>query len=164
MTGLTLPSVELPSTSGAMVNLATYGGWLVLYCYPMTGKPGIPVPDGWAAIPGAAGCTPQSCSFRDSYGDLQSLGVEVFGMSTQTTEDQVEAFQRLQLPYALLADSALSFAKALGLPTFDANGKTLLKRVTCIAKDGKIVKHFYPVFPADRNAAEVHAWLSAHAT
>lgn len=161
--GLPMPSVELTSISGRKVNLGTYGGWIVLYCYPMTGRPGIPVPDGWTAIPGAAGCTPQSCSFRDSYKELKSIGVEVFGMSTQTTEDQAEAAQRLQLPYELISDGAFSFAKTLGLPTFEADGKRLLKRVTLIAKDGKIVKYFYPVFPPDRNAGEVLSWLHAHA-
>lgn len=158
-----MPSVELPSTSGNAVNLATQNGWVVLYCYPMTGRPGVPIPDGWAAIPGAAGCTPQSCSFRDSYEEMELLNVKVFGMSAQTTADQVEAAQRLHLPYELLSDNAFSFAAALDLPTFEAGGMRLLKRVTLVAKDGKIVKFFYPVFPPHRNASEVLSWLQVHA-
>lgn len=161
--GMRIPSVELPSTSGDTVNLATQYGWVVLYCYPMTGRPGVPIPDGWAAIPGAAGCTPQSCSFRDNYDEMKLLKVKVFGMSAQTTADQVEAAQRLHLPYELLSDNAFSFATALDLPIFEAGGMRLLKRVTLIAKDGKIVKCFYPVFPPDRNAGEVLSWLQAHA-
>lgn len=163
LVGLSLPFVDLQSTTGRKIALGGYGGWLVLYCYPMTGRPGIPVPDGWAAIPGAAGCTPQSCSFRDSYQEFKTLGVDVFGLSTQSTKDQVEAAHRLQLPYELISDGACSFAKGLGMPTFQADGKLLLKRVTLIAKDGKIVKYFYPVFPPDRNAGDVLAWLHAHA-
>lgn len=158
-----IPSVELSSTSGKKVNLAKQNGWVVLYCYPMTGRPGRSIPDGWAEIPGAAGCTPQSCSFRDSYEEMKSLGVVVFGMSAQTTEDQLEAAQRLQLPYELLSDITFSFAQTLGLPDFEVGGMRLLKRVTLIAKSGRIEKYFYPVFPPDRNASEVLDWLRVHA-
>jgi peroxiredoxin len=158
-----IPSVKLSSTSGKKVNLADQNGCLVLYCYPMTGRPGRSIPDGWTAIPGAAGCTPQSCSFRDSHEEMKSLGAMVFGMSAQTTEDQLEAAQRLQLPYELLSDTTFSFAKPLGLPVFEAGGMRLLKRVTLIAKAGKIEKYFYPVFPPDKNAIEVLNWLRVHA-
>jgi peroxiredoxin len=111
LVGLPLPTMDLSSTSGDMVNLAHRTGWVVIYCYPMTGRPGRVIPDGWAGIPGAAGCTPQSCSFRDSHGSLAALGAHVFGMSAQTTEDQIEAAHRLQLPYELLSDSTLLFAR-----------------------------------------------------
>ncbi len=160
--GSPVPSVELASTSGRLINLASQPGWVVIYCYPMTGRPGRAIPDGWVDIPGAAGCTPQSCSFRDSHDDIKALGARVFGMSVQTTEDQVEASQRLQLPYELLSDSGFLFAQALGLPVFDAGGMQLLKRVTLIARDGRIAKYFYPVFPPDKNANEVLSWLQVH--
>lgn len=161
--GLSIPAVELQSTSGQLVNLANQTGWVVIYCYPMTGRPGRSIPDGWAAIPGAAGCTPQSCSFRDSYDEMKSVGAGVYGMSVQTAEDQLEAAQRLQLPYELLSDNAFSFAHTLGLPVFEAGGMRLLRRVTLIIRNGRVVKYFYPVFPPDKNASEVLAWLRAHA-
>jgi peroxiredoxin len=161
--GRPIPSVELSSTSGKKVNLASRNGWVVLYCYPMTGRSGRSIPDGWAAIPGAAGCTPQSCSFRDSYEEMTSLGAAVFGISAQTSEDQIEASQRLRLPYELLSDATFSFVQPLGLPVFEVGGMRLLKRVTLIAKAGRIEKYFYPVFPPDRNASEVLDWLRVHA-
>ncbi len=154
-----MPDIELTSTSGSPINLARETGWIVIYCYPMTGRPDRAIPDGWVAIPGAAGCTPQACAFRDHHEQLASLGVRVFGMSAQTTEDQAEAARRLHLPYGLLSDHAFLFAQALGLPTFEAGGMRLLKRVTLIVKNGTIVKYFYPVFPPDNNANEVLAWL-----
>jgi peroxiredoxin len=162
--GLTLPSVALPSTWGPTVNPAEIPGWVVIYCYPMTGRPDRALPDGWDQIPGARGCTPQSCSFRDHYRELQALNTRVFGVSTQTTEYQREAAERLHLPFGLLSDSSLSFAQSLQLPMFQVKGMRLMKRVTLIAKDGQIVKHFYPVFPPDRNIDDVLAWLRVQAT
>lgn len=157
--GLTLPSVNLASTGGKTVNLSEIPGWLVIYCYPMTGKPGRVIPDGWIQIPGAAGCTPQSCSFRDRYSELKALNCQIFGISTQKTEDQLEASERLHLPFELLSDAAFQFAEGLRLPMFEVEGTRLLKRVTLIVKDGKIVKYFYPVFPPDKNIDDVLSWL-----
>jgi peroxiredoxin len=153
--GLALPSINLSATSGRTVNLATLAGWAVIYCYPMTGRPGVPLPDGWDQIPGARGCTPQSCAFSDHYQELQALNVQVFGLSTQSTDYQREAAERLHLPFELLSDSSRQFADALRLPTFDVEGMRLIRRITLIARDGKIVKHFYPVFPPDKNAEDV---------
>jgi peroxiredoxin len=157
--GLSLLSMDLPSTSGRTINLATLPGWVVIYCYPMTGRPGVPLPDGWDQIPGARGCTPQSCAFRDHYQELTALNAQVFGLSTQTTEYQREAAERLHLPFELLSDSLLQFANALNLPTFEIEGMRLIKRVTLIARNGKIVKYFYPIFPPDRNVADVIEWF-----
>lgn len=157
--GLMLPSVNLVSTDGKTVNLSQISGCLVIYCYPMTGQPGRVLPDGWIQIPGAAGCTPQSCSFRDRYSELKALNCQVFGISTQTTEDQLEASQRLHLPFKLFSDAAFQFSEALRLPMFEVKGMHLLKRVTLIVKDAKIVKYFYPVFPPDKNIDDVLSWL-----
>lgn len=157
--GLMLPSVNLVSTDGKTVNLSQISGCLVIYCYPMTGQPGRVLPDGWIQIPGAAGCTPQSCSFRDRYSELKALNCQVFGISTQTTEDQLEASERLHLPFKLLSDAAFQFSEALRLPMFEVKGMHLLKRVTLIVKDAKIVKYFYPVFPPDKNIDDVLSWL-----
>jgi peroxiredoxin len=160
--GRPIPYVVLPSTEGRRVNPAQIPGWLVIYCYPMTGRPDRALPDSWDQIPGARGCTPQSCSFRDQYRELQALNTQVFGLSTQTTEYQREAAERLQLPFELLSDSSFTFAESLRLPFFVVEGMRLIKRVTLIAKDRKIVKHFYPVFPPDRNIDDVLAWLRAN--
>ena len=162
LSSLTLPSINLSATSGRAVNLAELPGWVVIYCYPMTGRPGVPLPDGWDQIPGARGCTPQSCGFRDHYVELKELKVQLFGLSTQSTEYQREAAERLHLPFELLSDSSLRFANALGLPTFEIEGMRLIKRVTLIARDAKIVKHFYPIFPPDKNAEDVIHWLKRH--
>ena len=162
--GIAVPSVVLPSTGGRTVNPAQIPGWLVIYCYPMTGRPDQTLPDGWDEIPGARGCTPQSCSFRDHYRELQALNAQVFGLSTQITDYQREAAERLDLPFELLSDSSFAFARALRLPMFEVEGMRLIKRVTLIAKDVKIVKHFYPVFPPDRNIDDVLAWLHASGT
>lgn len=160
--GMALPSVALPSTQGRSINPAEVPGWLLIYCYPMTGRPGVALPHGWDQIPGARGCTPQSCSFRDHYRELDALKVQVFGLSTQTTDYQREAAERLDLPFELLSDSSFAFADALHLPTFEVEGMCLIKRVTMIAKDERIVKHFYPVFPPDRNIDDVLGWLLTH--
>ncbi len=161
--GMRLPSVTLMSTAGEEVDLSKLSGKTVLYCYPRTGRPGQDLPRGWDEIPGARGCTPQSCSFRDHYGELRALGARVFGLSTQDTEYQREAAGRLHLPFELLSDERLEFAGALNLPTFEADSMTLLKRITLIIDSGRIEKVFYPVFPPDRNAQEVIEWLSRNA-
>jgi peroxiredoxin len=162
LTGMRLPDLALPATSGAAVNLAKRTGRSVLYIYPRTGVPGVDLPPGWNEIPGARGCTPQSCGFRDHFAELKRLGVaQVFGLSTQDTAYQQEAASRLHLPFAILSDEKLSLTKALNLPTFSVAGMTLLKRMALVVDDGVITKVFYPVFPPDKNAAEVIAWLQA---
>jgi peroxiredoxin len=160
--GMSLPPVSLESTSGDQVDLSALGGTTVVYCYPLTGRPDRELPEGWDEIPGARGCTPQSCAFRDHHAELQDLGARVFGLSTQDSAYQREAAERLDLPYGLLSDENLEFARAIGLPTFEAEGMTLLKRVTLVLEDGEIRKVFYPVFPPGRNAEDVIGWLSEH--
>ena len=159
LTGMRLPSVLLASTAGRLVDLAVLPGRSVVYCYPRTGRPDHDPPEGWNAIPGARGCTPQSCAFRDHRRELQALGASVFGLSTQRTDYQREAAERLHLPVELLSDAELRFATALRLPTFTVAGMTLLKRTTLIVSDGRIEQVFYPVFPPDKNAEEVLDWL-----
>lgn len=162
LTGHRLPRVALPATRGPAVDLAALKGWAVLYCYPMTGRPGAPLPGGWDTIPGARGCTPQACSFRDHFRELQGLGVRsVFGISTQTTAYQREAAERLHLPFPLLSDAAFELADTLDLPSFEVDGDRLLKRLTMIAHDGMIEGVLYPVFPPDRSADDVLAWFAA---
>jgi peroxiredoxin len=160
--GRRLADIELPATSGGDLRLRDLGagGTAVLFIYPRTGKPSEPLPPGWDLIPGARGCTPQSCAFRDLHGEFADRGVRVVGLSAQSTEDQREFAERVRLPFPLLSDPGLKLAEALGLPTFEAAGMTLYKRVTLAIRGGKIVKVFYPVFPPDRNAADVLAWLA----
>ena len=158
--GMRLPSVALTSTAGRVVELAGLPGCVVIYCYPRTGRPGVDPPQGWNEIPGARGCTPQACAFRDHYRELQRLGAQVFGLSTQDSDYQREAAARLHLPFELLSDTALEFAQRLRLPTFEIDGMRLIKRLTLIANDGQIEKVFYPVFPPDKNAEEVIGWLA----
>jgi peroxiredoxin len=161
--GARLPNVELPATSGPAVNLSKLEGRTVLYIYPRTGVPGIDAPPGWDDIPGARGCTPQSCGFRDHFADLKALGVaHVYGLSTQDTAYQREVAERLHLPFAVLSDAELNFALKLHLPMFMTSGMTLLKRMALVIDDGTIVKAFYPVFPPDKNAQEVIAWLRSN--
>jgi peroxiredoxin len=162
--GMSLVKIALPSTDGATVDLSSLTGLFVIYIYPMTGRPGVPLPDGWDAIPGARGCTPQSCSFRDHYTELKALGSGVFGVSAQDSEYQREARDRLQLPFELLSDCSLRLKSALRLPTFHVSGLELYKRLTLIVDRGKIEKVFYPVFPPDKNAEEVLTWLKLHAS
>jgi peroxiredoxin len=160
LTGRRLPSLALAATDGSRVDLSTLTGRVVVYIYPRTGQPGQPNPDGWDAIPGARGCTPQSCSLRDHFAELKALGVaRLFGLSTQNTDYQREAAERLHLPFPILSDQNLALTRALALPTFEAAGMTLLKRMALVIEDGVIVKVFYPVFPPDQNAGEVIAWL-----
>lgn len=161
LAGMRLPSVPLPATDGRTIDLAGLPGTVVVYAYPRTGRPEVGVPAGWNEIPGARGCTPQSCAFRDHHAELEALGANVFGLSTQDTAYQREAVERLHLPFPLLSDEGLAFARGLRLPTFTFDGMTLLRRVTLIVRNGTIVKVFYPVFPPDRNAEEVIAWLQA---
>ena len=162
LTGLQLPDLALSATSGAPVNLSALEGRTVLYIYPRTGVPGVDLPPGWNEIPGARGCTPQSCGFRDHFAEMKRLGVaQVFGLSTQDTAYQQEAASRLHLPFAILSDEELAFAKALNLPTFSVAGMTLLKRMALVVDDGIITKVFYPVFPPDKSAEDVVAWIQA---
>jgi peroxiredoxin len=157
--GARLPAVSLPSTSGRTVNLGALPELTVIYCYPRTGRPDVEIPKGWNQIPGARGCTPQACAFRDHYQALRQLGAQVFGVSTQTIDDQREAVERLHLPMELLSDTELRFARALRLPTFEVESMVLIKRLTLVALHGRIIKLFYPVFPPDKNAEDVIAWI-----
>ena len=159
-----IPSISLQSTDNRSVDLSgSADGLTIIYCYPRTGTPDQEPPGGsevWNALPGARGCTPQACAFRDHYGELRSLGAEVFGLSTQRTEYQREAVERLRLPFELLSDAEFAFTEALGLPTFKAGGIRLLKRLTLVIRAGRIIKVFYPVFPPDKHPEEVINWLS----
>jgi peroxiredoxin len=160
--GAAVPGVALPSTGGAAVALSTLPGLTVLYIYPMTGAPGAAPPEGWDSIPGARGCTPQACAFRDHFDELRAAGAErLFGLSTQETAEQTAAAERLSLPYPLLSDAEGALRRALTLPAFEAGGRLRLKRMTLIIEDGRVAHAFYPVFPPDRNAADVLSWLSA---
>ena len=158
--GLAMPSVPLPATSGGTIDLAQAGRpRAIVYVYPMTGTPGVPLLEGWDQIPGARGCTPESMGFRDRYEELTALGAEVFGLSSQDPPDQAEAAARLKLPFGLLSDAGLVLAERLGLPTFEAGDRPRYKRLTLVLNGGRIEHVFYPVFPPDRHAAEVLAWL-----
>lgn len=158
--GMRLPRIALPATDGTEVDLSSLPGLIVVYAYPRTGQPGVPNPPGWDLIPGARGCTPQTCAFRDHFAELQSRGVRhVFGLSTQPTAYQQEVAARLHLPFPLLSDESLGLTTSLRLPTFRTTGMTLLKRLTLVIQDARIEHVFYPVFPPDWNAGEVVAWL-----
>ena len=161
LVGMPLPNVALLATDGSMVNLSQLAGRLVIYCYPMTGQPNVPLPEGWDQIPGARGCTPQSCAFRDHYQELQALNANVFGLSVQSTEYQREMATRLHLPFQVLSDEQYQFQKALNLPTFVAAGMTLLKRVTFISQQGRIEAVHYPIFPSDSDPAWVLDYLKS---
>lgn len=162
LTGLAVPSVALPATDGTMVDLSALRGRTVVYAYPRTGRPGQALPTGWDSIPGARGCTPQSCAFRDHFADLTARGVaNLFGLSTQDTGYQREAAERLHLPFRLLSDAVFRFTDALRLPTFEVDGMRLIRRLTLVIDDGVIATAFYPVFPPDRSAAVVLDWLAA---
>ncbi|HJU33376.1 MAG TPA: peroxiredoxin [Hyphomicrobiaceae bacterium] len=160
--GSKMPDVALPGTDGQSVSLARLPGRIVVFAYPRTGEPGkASLVDDWDMIPGARGCTPQSCAFRDLHKVLIEAGAaRVFGLSTQDTAYQQEAAQRLHLPFPLLSDAALALTRALRLPTMEVAGLTLMKRLALVIDGGVITKVFYPVFPPDKNAAEVHAWLT----
>ncbi len=161
LSGLRLPALALPSPRDRDIDLSQLHGTTVVYIYPRTGRPDQALPAGWNAIPGARGCTPQSCAYRDHFMELRALGVaNLFGLSTQDSNYQREAAERLHLPFELLSDEHLDFADALRLPTFEVDGMTLIRRITLIVCDGMIVKNFYPVFPPDKDAAAVLDWLS----
>ena len=158
--GMKLPDIDLLATDGSVVNLSAQKRKTVVYCYPMTGKPGIPLPEGWDEIPGARGCTPQSCSFRDHHSELSALGADVFGLSAQDTEYQREMVERLHLPFLVLSDANFKFCELMRLPTFEASGMRLLKRVTMIAENNTVIKVHYPIFPSDSDAPWVIEQLS----
>jgi peroxiredoxin len=164
LTGREVPPVLLASTEGGEIDLAaTAEGLLVVYVYPRTGRPGEPLPAGWDEIPGARGCTPQSCAFRDHVGDLATHGAQVIGVSAQSPSEQLEFAEREHIPYPLLSDGELALARRLALPTFEVAGMRLYRRLTFIARYRRIEKVFYPVYPPERNAAEVLAWLEGEA-
>jgi peroxiredoxin len=165
LTGARMASVPLPATDGGTVDLSALRGRVVVYAYPRTGRPGIENPEGWDMIPGARGCTPQSCSFRDHFAELKALGVDhLFGLSTQDPAYQREAVERLHLPFAILSDEQLKLTRAMNLPTFETSRMTLLKRFTLVIDDGTVEHVFYPVFPPDRSASDVVEWLSRAAS
>jgi peroxiredoxin len=162
LAGSLLPSVPLPATDGSTVDLARRPGRTVVYAYPRTGVPGEdPLVADWDEIPGARGCTPESCGFRDHHAELAALGASVLGLSTQGTAYQQEAVERLRLPFPLLSDTSLALTRAARLPTFVAAGETLLRRLTLLVDDGRVSHVWYPVFPPDGHAAEVVRELSA---
>jgi peroxiredoxin len=159
--GMPIPDLALESTSSRHVSFSRLpAGRTIVYVYPMTGKPGVPLPDGWDEIPGARGCTPEACGFRDHFRELKNAGVEnVFGLSTQTTDYQTEVAERLHLPFELLSDTSEAFGQALKLPKFEIQGMTLYKRLTIVIRNGRIEKVFYPVFPPDTHAQSVLEWI-----
>ena len=158
--GMRVPAVTLAATTGAMVNLAALERRTVIYAYPMTGVPGVPLPADWDATPGARGCTPQTCSFRDLFKELKDAGAkQVFGLSTQDNVYQTEMASRLHLPFPVLSDEKLALTRALNLPTMQVAGLTLIKRLALIIDNARITHVFYPVFPPDRSAADVLEWL-----
>jgi peroxiredoxin len=161
LTGKRLPSVALRSTAGNVVDLSALSSVTVAYCFPLMGRPDSEMPQGWDEIPGARGCTPQSCAFRDHHAELRALGARVYGISAQDVAFQKKIAERLRLPFELVSDEDLILAEALSLPTFEVEGLRLLRRLTLIVADGQIQKVFYPVFPPDKNAEEVVRWLSA---
>ncbi len=159
--GTRLPRLSLPSTSGARVDLSALSRRTIIYAYPMTGVPGVPLPAGWDAIPGARGCTVESLSCKDHRAEIGELGADVYGLSTQETDYQREMAERLHLPFEVLSDAKLELAHAMRLPTMIVDGKTLLKRLTLVVKDGAVEQVFYPVFPPDGAAKTVLEWLRA---
>lgn len=162
--GARMAAVLLPATDGRTIRLSALPGRVVVYAYPRTGRPGVDNPEGWDMIPGARGCTPQACSFRDHFAELRALGVDhLFGLSTQDPGYQREAAERLHLPFALLSDERLELTRAMSLPTFEADGMTLLKRFTLVIAQGAVEHVFYPVFPPDRSADDMIQWLSKRA-
>lgn len=159
--GVKVPHLELRGTKGAAVRLDMLGaGRTVVYVYPLTSRPGTAPPADWDVIPGARGCTPEACSFRDHYQDLLAAGASgVFGLSSQDTEYQREAADRLHLPFEMLSDPTRRLVRELDLPTFETGGLTLYERLTLIIRDGTIEHVFYPVFPPADHAEQVLTWL-----
>jgi peroxiredoxin len=164
LSGASVPSVPLVATGGGTVDLAERSrrGTVVVFAYPRTGRPGVETPAGWDDIPGARGCTPEACSFRDHHAELAAAGAHVVGLSTQDPEYQQEVTTRLGLPYPLLSDHELALTRALQLPTFEAAGQVLLRRLTLVVRDGVVEHLWYPVFPPDSHAQEVLSWLQAN--
>jgi peroxiredoxin len=162
--GSAVPDIALPATDGRQVSLAAIRApRIVVYAYPRTGRPGVaPLVEDWDLIPGARGCTPETCGFRDHHAEMRAAGSEVFGLSTQDTAYQRELVDRLHLPFAILSDANLELTHAWGLPSFEVAGETLLKRFTLVLRDGKVEHLWYPVFPPDRHADEVLTWLKEH--
>jgi peroxiredoxin len=162
--GMTIPPVSLSATDGSSVTLARLSGRTVLFAYPRTGQPGkIAVTDDWDMIPGARGCTPQTCSFRDLHSELKAAGADhVFGLSTQTSAYQREMVERLHVPFPVLSDEKLALTTAMNLPMMTVAGQPMIKRLALIIDDARVVHVFYPVFPPDRNAGDVLAWLKAN--
>ncbi len=162
LTGMRVPPIALPATDGSAVNVSSLHGRTVIYAYPRSGRPGIANPEGWDLIPGARGCTPQTCAFRDHFAELREAGVDhLCGLSTQSPGYQREFAERLHLPFAILSDDHLHLTRAMRLPTFETSGMTLLKRLTLVIRDGIVERVFYPVFPPDQNAGEVLKWLKS---
>ncbi|HEX2391624.1 MAG TPA: peroxiredoxin [Solirubrobacterales bacterium] len=165
LAGLAIPALALPATGGRSLDLSALAAErLVAYVYPRTGVPGVPSPVGWDDIPGARGCTPQSCAYRDALAEFERLGASLVGISAQSAAEQAEFAEREHIPFPLLSDQELKLAAALRLPIFEADGRTLYKRLTLIAEADRIVKVFYPVFPPDRDAATVLGWLRARSS
>ncbi|SNS93984.1 peroxiredoxin (alkyl hydroperoxide reductase subunit C) [Tardiphaga sp. OK246] len=164
LTGMTIPPVSLRATNDTAVTLSELAGRTVVFGYPRTGEPGkIGLVDDWDMIPGARGCTPQTCSFRDLFAELKAAGAKhVFGLSTQSNAYQTEMAGRLHLPFPVLSDEQLELSDALSLPTMEVADLTMIKRMAMIIDDGKITHVFYPVFPPDRNAGDVLEWLKAN--
>ena len=160
--GMFLPSIPLVATNGKTINLATFKDYLVIYCYPMTGQPNVPLPQDWDQIPGARGCTPQSCAYKDHYQAIKALQAEVIGLSVQTTQYQQEMVERLHLPFPVVSDVHLEFQKALQLPTFTTAGMSFLKRLTLITQNAQIVALHYPIFPSYSDPAWVIDYLKHH--
>jgi peroxiredoxin len=162
--GQAMPPLRLPATDGRVIDLQAVGApRAVVYVYPRTGRPGVEVPDAWDAIPGARGCTPEACGFRDHHAELAAVAAEVYGVSSQSTAYQAEAAERLHLPFPLLSDERLELAAALRLPTFEFDGERLYNRITLVLREGAIEHAFYPVFPPDTHAEDVLAWLRRRA-
>ena len=157
--GLQLPDIELGVTPGTSINLSSLPNNTILFFYPMTGRPGVSLPNGWDEIPGARGCTPQACAFRDHHTELTSLGFHVFGVSTQNSSYQNEVKDRLHLPYEMISDSKLKLKKAMTLPTFAIDNREFYKRFTMVVINSRIYKTFYPVFPPNKHAENILAWL-----
>ncbi len=161
LAGMQLPNIKLNSTSGHLTSFTDIQDRLVIYIYPLTGRPDVPLPEGWDEIPGARGCTPQACDFRNHYQQLQQLNTAVIGLSSQTTDYQLELKKRLHLPFDLLSDHGFQLKKALNLPVFQVGELQLYKRLTLIIEQNVIKKVFYPVFPPNQNATQVIDWLKS---
>jgi peroxiredoxin len=162
--GSEVPSVRLDSSQGRVDIADICAGLGIVYVYPLTGRPGRPMPTDWSQIPGARGCTPESWGFRDSFSELSALGARVAGVSAQSLEDQIEFAERNEMPFPVISDPELRLREALGLPAFVVEGLVLYKRITFVAENRRIVKVFYPVFPAERNAQEVLDWVRARSS